>query len=148
MPEHRRSESLSYTSLFTEQMQLYAGRGHAWFAKKDTLPVSWADLRKQDLAGLGYHSPNMSLAHKRKLQRTATASDQEAVATLIMSGAFVGFLPDHYAEGFVRAGRMRVVSPATLNYACSFLCIARRSPGLLRVTSAFLDALKSAHAAA
>ncbi len=145
VPEHRRSESLSYAPLFTEQMQLYAGRGHAWFAK-DTPPVSWADLRKQDLAGLGYHSPNMSLAHKRKLHRTATASDQEAVATLIMSGCFVGFLPDHYAEGFVRAGRMRVVSPATLNYPCSFLCIARRSPGLLRVTSAFLNALKSAHA--
>ena len=146
VPEHRRSESLSYAPLFTEQMQLYAGRGHAWFAK-DAAPVSWADLRKQDLAGLGYHSPNMSLAHKRKLHRTATASDQEAVATLIMSGCFVGFLPDHYAEGFVRAGRMRVVSPATLNYPCSFLGIARRSPGLLRVTSAFLDALKSAHAA-
>jgi len=145
VPEHRRSESLSYAELFTEQMQLYAGRGHAWFAK-DTPRVSWADLRRQDLAGLGFHSPNMNLAHQRKLHRQATASDQEAVATLIMSGCFVGFLPDHYAESFVRAGRMRAVSPATLKYACSFACIARRSPGLLRVTSAFLDELKAAHA--
>jgi len=146
VPEHRRSESLSYTPLFTEQMLLYAGRGHAWFSKDAPARVSWADLRRQDLAGLGYHSPNMNLAHKRKLQREATASDQEAVATLVMSGCFVGFLPDHYAEAFVRAGRLRAVSPATLSYPCNFLCIARRSPGLLRVASAFQDALISAHA--
>jgi DNA-binding transcriptional LysR family regulator len=146
VPEHRRSESLSYTELFTEQMQLYAGPGHAWFSGT-AQRISWADLRRQDLAGLGYHSPNMSLAHERQLHREATASDQEAVATLVMSGCFVGFLPDHYAEAFVRAGRMRPVSPATLKYECSFTCISRRSPGLLRVAGAFLDELKSAHAA-
>ncbi|MBV8379751.1 MAG: LysR family transcriptional regulator [Paucibacter sp.] len=145
VPEHRRSQSLAYVPLFKEQMQLYAGRGHAWFdpsAKR----VSWADLRRQDLVGLGYHSPNMSLAHARQLQRKATASDQEAVATLVLSGCFVGFLPDHYAEPFVRAGRMRAVSPATLHYECSFSGISRRSPALPRVAGAFLDALRSAHA--
>ena len=77
--------------------------------------------------------------------RKATASDQEAVATLVMSGCFVGFLPDHYAEAFVRAGRMRAVSPSTLRYECSFVCISRHSPGLPRVAGAFVDALRSCH---
>jgi len=146
VPEHRRSQSLAYAPLFGEQMQLYAGRGHAWFEQDAAKRVSWADLRRQDLVGLGYHSPNMSLAHARQLQRKATASDQEAVATLVLSGCFVGFLPDHYAEPFVRVGRMRAVSPTTLHYACSFVGIARRSPALPRVAAAFLDALKAAHA--
>jgi len=146
VPEHRRSQSLVYAPLFKEQMQLYAGRGHAWF-EPTANRVSWADLRGQDLVGLGYHSPNMSLAHARQLQRKATASDQEGVATLVLSGCFVGFLPDHYAEPFVRAGRLRKVSAATLHYECSFVSIARRSPALPRVAAAFLEALKSAHPA-
>jgi len=147
VPEHRRSQSLVYAPLFMEQMQLYAGRGHAWFEQAGTRRVSWADLRRQDLVGLGYHSPNMSLAHARQLQRKATASDQEAVATLVLSGCFVGFLPDHYAEPFVRAGRMRAVSPSTLHYECSFVGISRKSPTLPRVAGAFLEALKSEHIA-
>jgi hypothetical protein len=49
----------------------------------------------------------MELAHARHLQRGATAFDQEAIATLILSGRFVGFLPEHYADAFVRAAAAR-----------------------------------------
>lgn len=144
IPEHRHSETLAYHELFGETMQLYAGRGHPWFDAHDE-PLGWDDLRQQDLAALGYHSPNMALTHQRRLERRATASDQEAVATLVLSGAFVGFLPDHYAEGFVRAGRMRAVAPEVLRYTCRFSAIVRQSPAPLRLTQAFLDALRAEH---
>ena len=145
IPEHRHSESLLYHELFGETMQLYAGAGHPWFTADDRA-LGWDALRQQDLAGLGYHSPNMALTHARRLGRAANASDQEAVATLVLSGEFVGFLPDHYAEPFVRAGRMRAVAPAQLHYTCRFSSIVRRSPAPLRLTQAFLDALTVAHA--
>jgi len=103
-------------------------------------------IEREDLAGLGYHSPNMALAHERRLERRATASDQEGVATLVLSGAFVGFLPDHYAEGFVRHGRLRVVSPEVLRYDCRFTAIVRQSPAPLRLTQAFLNCLQASHA--
>ena len=145
VPEHRRSESLVYAPLFEETMYLYAGRGHPWFGADDAR-LRWADLRHQALAGLGYHSPNLELAHRRRLVRTATASDQEAVATLVLSGAFVGFLPDHYAEPFVRAARMRAVAPQRLRYGCRYACIHRRAPALPRVAQVFRDVLLEAHA--
>jgi len=145
VPEHRRSDSLAYHTLFDETMWLCAGPGHPWFARADH-PWNWDDLRQQDLAGLGYHSPNMALAHERRLERRATASDQEGVATLVLSGAFVGFLPDHYAEGFVRHGRLRVVSPEVLRYDCRFTAIVRQSPAPLRLTQAFLNCLQASHA--
>lgn len=144
IPEHRRSDSLLYDDLFGETMQLYAGTQHPWFHTSDTT-LAWDALRQQDLAALGYHSPNMALAHQHRLERTATASDQEAVATLVLSGAFVGFLPDHYAESFVRAGRMRAVAPGTLHYHCRFACITRRSPAPLRLVQAFKQLLLQAH---
>jgi DNA-binding transcriptional LysR family regulator len=145
VPEHRRSESLVYDELFDESMSLYAGRGHPWFRPGRTVP-GWKDLRAQPLAALGYHSPNMMLAHEHRLERQATASDQEAVATLVLSGSFVGFLPDHYADSFVRRGRMRAVAPQTLNYRCRFSCVHRRAPALSRAAQCFRAALIEAHA--
>jgi DNA-binding transcriptional LysR family regulator len=86
----------------------------------------------------------MELAHRHRLERSATASDQEAVATFILSGGFVGFLPDHYAEAFVQAGRMRAVAPGRLRYACRFVAIGRQS-GPSRLTQAFQQTLCAAH---
>lgn len=147
IPEHRRSESLVYADLFGETMFLYAGRGHEWFtAGKRRL--NWSELRRQHLAALAYHSPNLMMAQKHRLEREATASDQEAIATLILSGCYVGFLPDHYAEPFVRSGRMRAVATDTFVYRCRFSCIHRRTPAPLRLAEAFRAALLQAHARA
>ena len=140
IPEHRRIETLEYLDLFDETMLLYAGKGHPWFRVRGRQP-GWDALREQPLAALGYHSPNMMLAHERGLTRAATASDQEAVALLVLSGGFVGFLPDHYAEPFVKAGRLRAVAPATLNYRCRYAAITRRGQRLSRAARAFREAL-------
>lgn len=146
VPEHRRSDSLAYDDLFGERMLLYAGRLHPWF-RAHRQARDWADLRGQHLAGLGYHSPNLMLAHARQLERHASASDQEGVAMLVLSGCFVGFLPDHYAESFVRAGRMRAVAQETLNYECRFACVHLRTATPARAAQAFRAALLEAHEA-
>ena len=58
---------------------------------------------------------------------------------------YLGFLPDHYAEPFVRAGRLRAVAPELLQYRCRFWCIRRRAPAPLRIAQAFQDCLLQAH---
>jgi DNA-binding transcriptional LysR family regulator len=94
---------------------------------------------------LGYHSPNMQLSHRERLQRAATGYDQEAIATLVLSGAYVGFLPDHYADSFVKAGQLRAVYPQRFHYSCRFASVIRRSPAPSRVVRAFADCLLAAH---
>jgi DNA-binding transcriptional LysR family regulator len=90
----------------------------------------------------------MELSQQERLTRAATGYDQESIATLILSGKYLGFLPDHYAEGFVRSGHMRAVNPALFRYDCSFFGIVRRSPQPSRATRAFQDCLVRAHPAA
>ena len=87
----------------------------------------------------------MDLSQQMHLSRKATGYDQESIATLILSGKFLGFLPDHYAEPFVRQGQMRAVKPALFRYDCRFFSIVRRSPQPSRVTRAFQDCLMKAH---
>ena len=69
-----------------------------------------------------------------------------AIATLILSGRFLGFLPDHYAAGFVQQRQMRALRPELFRYACQFLAIVRRSPEPSRAARVFQACLLQAHA--
>ena len=146
IPGHRSSDTLEYTRLFDESMQLYCGAAHPLFAS-GAPRLGWDGLRKHAFAGLGYHSPNMEISQARRMARAATGFDQESIATLILSGAFLGFLPIHYAQSFVDAGQMRALRPALFHYACDFFGIVRRSPQPSRATRAFQACLAQAHAA-
>lgn len=128
IPAHRTSHSLLYAELFSETMLLYCGAQHPLFGADPGSSLTWDGLQAYHFAGLGYHSPNMALSHSAGLSRKATGFDQEAIATLILSGKFLGFLPDHYAEAFERRGQMRAVQPAVFRYPCTFVSLLRRSP--------------------
>lgn len=142
IPEHRRSERLGYHELFDENMLLYASHGHPWFATAEA-NRDWSELAAQRLAGLSYHSANMEIARTHNLTCSATASDQEGVAHLILSGGFLGFLPDHYAALFVSEGRMRPVAPQRMYYNCRYSVIHRKDPPPLRPARVFRACLIS-----
>lgn len=144
IPGHRNSDVLEYEPLFGETMLLYCGQSHALFgARAQTL--NWEQLRHHPFAGLGFHSPNMEISQHQRLPRAATGFDQESIATLILSGQFLGFLPDHYAQSFVAGGQMRAVKPDLFRYECQFFAITRRSNELARSTRALLACLRTAH---
>jgi DNA-binding transcriptional LysR family regulator len=146
IPAHRPSKALRYADLFDETMLLYCGAVHPLFGANHR-GLTWARLRAHRFAGLGFHSPNMELTRRVRLRRSATAYEQEAIATLIMSGRFLGFLPDHYAEAFERRGLMQVVRPALFRYVCRFVSMLRVSPQPSRAAQAFHDCLLRAHSA-
>lgn len=144
LPVHRISDSLVYTDIFTETMLLYCGQDHPLYHTDDTA-LTWDDIRTHPFAGLGFHSPNMEFSQRLRLARRATGFDQEAIATLVLSGKFLGFLPDHYAEGFVINRRMRAINAPLFRYACTFVSVVRRSPQASRVTRAFEQCLLEVH---
>jgi DNA-binding transcriptional LysR family regulator len=144
IPNHRPSSSLDYFKLFEEQMYLYCAEGHPLF-DNTSAKISADKIRACKYVGIGYHSPNMETSRKLSQQRHATAFDQEAVAHLVLSGKYLGYLPEHYAEGFVAKGVMRALLPRTFQYVCDFSAIVRHSPPPSRVVQTLLDALVQAH---
>jgi DNA-binding transcriptional LysR family regulator len=147
IPAHRSSQSLEYHKLFDETMLLYCGTKHP-LQGVDQSQLEWKDVGRYKFAGLGYHSPNMEASQGAGLRRAATGLDQESIATLILSGQFLGFLPDHYAEVFERTGRMKAIRPQFLRYTCDFVCVMRKSPEPARSAQAFRDCLLEAHGVA
>jgi LysR family transcriptional regulator, transcriptional activator for bauABCD operon len=147
VPDHRRSESLVYQALFDEPMSLYCGREHPLFGTGGGA-IALPELQEHDYAGLAFHSPNMEAAERFGLRRRASVSDQEAVALLVLSGGYIGFLPEHYAQAFVAEGAMRRIAWPQFTYEVQFVAIARRSPPATRIAQAFWNALVHAHEAA
>ena len=142
IPEHRQSSRLTYLGLFREKMYLYVGRGHPLFEVKADTERS---LRHHKFAGLGYHSPNMEVGLKEGIKRDATCYDQEAVAALVLSGCYIGYLPDHYARSFEEQSQLKRVDPNRYTYECSFVAIYQHSPKPSRIEQTFLECLETAH---
>jgi DNA-binding transcriptional LysR family regulator len=144
VPAHRDSASLTYDALFNERMQLYCSADHP-LSQPSKTTLQWRDLQAYPLAALAYHSPNMAMSTRAGLTRQAHAYDQEGVATFILSGQFIGFLPTHYAESFERRGQMHAICPETLFYEAQFFVITRRSPEPCRASKLFKQCLIAAH---
>ena len=144
IPTHRDSPSLRYHHLFRERMLLYCGRLHPFFELPDSA-ITLEKVKSVKYAGIGFHSPNMLHALSLGLERHADAFDQEATAMLIMSGRYLGFLPDHYAREFEGRGLLRSLRPGVFGYRCDFACIHKRSPAPLLLVRRFVDCLLEAH---
>lgn len=143
-PFHRASQSLLTEPLFAEQMSVYAAPGHALLAN-GAVPDD-AAMRNADFVGLGYHSPNMEHFWRVGLAPAARAHDQEATVLLLLSGRYLGFLPDHYAAGFVAAGQLVRLPSRTLQYRCDWCASVARTPAPGRIARYFLGRLRAAHA--
>jgi len=144
IPGHRASPSLNYISLFNEQMYLYCGSEHSLFKSPDN-QIQKEDVLACKYAGLGYHSPNMEVGRRLGMKRSVTVYDQEAIAHLLLSGCYIGYLPDHYAKPFVEQGLIRAIGTDTFNYECEFFAIFRSSPKPSRLLQTFIDCLVEAH---
>ncbi|MFP6806724.1 MAG: LysR family transcriptional regulator [Pseudomonadales bacterium] len=144
VPMHRQSSSFVYHPLFQEPMHLYCGPFHPLFSQADGKATD-EEIRGQKYAGLGYHSPNMEIGNRLGMTRHATGYDQEAIAILILSGRYIGYLPDHYAQQFIEKESMRLIGVNTFHYTCEFSAILRQSPRASRVVATLLECLRQAH---
>jgi DNA-binding transcriptional LysR family regulator len=109
---------LSYLDLYEERQQFYCADSHPLFKVPDE-KIDLGAIQGHKIIGRRYWG-----ARDLKLfsitAPDATVSDMEAEAYLILSGAYLGYLPEHYAESFVRDGRLRAIRSDLLAYTAPF----------------------------
>ncbi|WP_171180581.1 LysR family transcriptional regulator [Ruegeria sp. HKCCD8929] len=142
---HRPSSSLDYAPLYGENMYLYCGKGHRFFGDHQSA-LGMQDVRAANYAGISVNSPNLYIGQKLGLRRAAKVQSEQALAILIMSGRYLGFLPDHLAKEFVRRELMQAVLPDHIHYRTRFAAITRKRPVPTRTTKLFLETLLDQHA--
>jgi DNA-binding transcriptional LysR family regulator len=136
----RHVTKLDYRFLFLERCNLYASEEHPLFHR---IPagVRPEDVYKHDFAGFSYLGDS-EVGAAASLRKTASVDCMEALATLISTGCFIGFLPDHYVQSVWRLKQFRPILPEVFSYAVDIDLVTRKgatSPLVL----ALLDHLDS-----
>lgn len=99
--------------LFSELSYLYCGAKHPLFYR-DESELTLELLNLQHFAQHAYSESELRDESKTGLTPAASGQYTEGIAMLILTGNFIGFLPQHYARNWVDAGLMRPLLQANI----------------------------------
>ncbi len=120
-------DELKRINLFDEQMLLYCAKGHPLFEQDDAsiTPDALLDYKFVEsprlMPGREMH-PDML-----KWNKHAKAHHQEARATLILSGKYLGMLPNHLVNNWGLQQQLKPVLSSHYGYSNTFSAIYRTS---------------------
>ena len=140
VPQAGGLSGLDYQQLYSERSLLYCAVGHPLFYVDDA-KLEDQRLNSQDAIAPSFRLPAEIQQHYQALRCTASASDREGMAFLILTGRFIGYLPDHYAATWLQEGRLRALKPAERYYDLSLAAVTRKGRRPNLVLESFLEAL-------
>jgi len=114
---------LLYQPLYSEQQWLYCGKRHFLF---DDLNPTIDQINACRMVGRSYLSSALSAKYGIK-DAAATVESMEAQLILILSGAYIGYLPAHYAASFVAQKQLKCLNPQDFGYVAEFQLIAHKA---------------------
>ena len=134
-----RVPSLDYAEMFVERQIACCGREHPLFGRSGR--ITPGEAAKFEWAWRSYPLPDAHLAsaHPRV---TAIADDMSAAAVLVMSGRHLAFLPEHFAEPYIKQKLMAPLNTQLLRYEVPFQRATQRRSNNNEVLQAFLSDLR------
>lgn len=131
---------LEYSPLYDERSNLYCSHEHPLFSRAASLGGD--DLKTTDAVVPSFPMTAEAIGLHQLLNFAASASDREGIAFLILTGKYIGFLPDHYAATWVEKGLMAPVAPDRLFFDTKLAVAARKGRRQNLILDRFLDALQ------
>ena len=129
-------------ALFSEEMLVYCAKGHPLYKK--------TNIEIQDLQDYPFvESPRLITGREPHTDmalwnKTAKAHHQEARATLILSGAYLGILPKHIVTNWGLSHQLKPLFSNRYGYRNTFKAIRRKKGGNELVTNTFYQCLSVA----
>lgn len=136
---HHRLSGLDYKPLFDEEQNLYCSAEHPFFNRPDA-SLTIDEISASDYVDRGYVAENRR-PYELHFRNMISAFSMEAIALLLFSGSYIGYLPTHYAQTWVEQGRLRPILADRLSYISSFHCITRQGLQIQTGLAGFLAAL-------
>ncbi|EBA07983.1 LysR family transcriptional regulator [Sagittula stellata] len=132
-----RLTNLHYQDLYPETSTLFCGRGHPLFDIDDD-DLSLDAVRDYAFASRSYWC-NQDLERIGTKKNTATVEQVEAQLLLVLSGAYLAFLPNHYAQSWVDKGELRPLLPDETSYSVWFQLATRKGIRTTPTMKAFIQ---------
>lgn len=140
VPVYQKREEFDYYTLYEERSEVYCAVGHPLFAVPEA-EIGSNVLKDYECVNHRYAIHRDKLNFARYDSFSASATQVEAVALLIKTGCFVGFLPQHYAANLVAQGQFRAVRPDLIHIVTPFNLILRHNTVRSPLVKAFAQAL-------
>ncbi len=135
---------LDYYPLHNETNFLYCAKGHALFDCKP-LEVN-KQLETAEVITSNYMRDKEVRNDGLNYQNSATAYHDEGIAHLILSGEFIGYLPEHYASYWVDKGIFKPILPEKYSYQIPVMLISSKNNIFSPLANALIEEIKRCHA--
>ncbi|NQZ28590.1 MAG: LysR family transcriptional regulator [Colwellia sp.] len=134
---------LDYYPLHNENNYLYCAVDHPLF---DCKPAE-INKRLQDAEVItsNYMRDKESRNDGLNYQTSAIAYHDEGIAHLILSGEFIGYLPDHYANYWVEKGLFKSILPEKYSYQIPVVLISSKNNIVSPLANALIEEIKRCH---
>ncbi|WP_296059771.1 LysR family transcriptional regulator [uncultured Amphritea sp.] len=139
--EQRSLPGLNYFPLYDEQSLLYCSDEHPLFEKDNSL-LTDDELSGYDAVLPAYPQSAEIKQQQALLKASASSTDREGIAFLILSGSYIGFLPTHYAKQWIREGRIKAIQPEKRSFTTHFTAITRKGARNNLIRDAFMEELE------
>ena len=140
IPGIKLAAGLEQLPLYNEISSLYCGHNHALFTLASK-QLSSQQVLAQDAVTAAASMPDSARELMSQMKTTATAADREGIAFLILSGEYIGFLPDHYAARWIQEGRMKALLPRSMSFKTPFVAVTRKGSRPNLVLQTYMEEL-------
>ena len=134
---------LDYVPLHNETNFLYCAKGHPLF----DCPASDVKtlLAQAEVITSNYLRDKDSRNDGLNYQNSASAYHDEGIAHLILSGHFIGYLPEHFASSWVDKGLFKAILPERYHYQIPVELISSKAHNSSPLAQASIEVLKKVH---
>ncbi len=140
VPQFRTLPGLNYLPLYKEESLLYCSVKHQ-FISKNLHQISDQSIGEFDAVVPSYPQSVDIKQQQKKLRATATSTDREGIAFLILTGQFIGFLPTHFAKRWVENGEIQAINVETRKFNTNFSAITSKGARSHLILDAYLEEL-------
>jgi len=126
-PGYQKIEGLHYQPLTSEPIYLCCGKSHPFFNQVDS------DIKPEALAETSTIHPGIDIEIKgreqlKKLNLSAKAYQFDMRKTMILSGQYLGYMPQSYIQQELNIGEIRIIKPSTLTYQFDLSLVSKKAP--------------------
>ena len=139
IPYHRQLEGLNYVPLYSDDCYLYCSANHSLAFMNEADQNLHADEYPATHAGLKPHEAVSDQIVNMKLSAISYFYDSRLA--LILSGQYIGFLPDQFAQAYLDKGDIVKVAPQSRFYSLGVAVICKKTTQPNKARELFLKIL-------
>jgi len=126
LPNYKPVESLQYQTLFSEPIYLCCAKNHDFFNKVDH-QITAELLSKTPAIHPGIDIDAKGREQLTKLNLAAKAYQFDTRKAMILSGCYIGYLPQSTIQNELNSGNIRIIQPGSLTYQFDLSLVYKKS---------------------